>query len=159
MNYYKMKEDKYDEIINDMFMSAKQIKEVFIKIARSNKKIKLLPQNHILLEILAKKGAIPMSDIGNNLCIAKPNLTKIIEELTEEGLVKRVYDKTDRRVIKIQITTKGEEHLSNARELIKETFKKMLCSLDKKDVENLSKSISDINRIVSKLNVDKKDNE
>lgn len=151
-----MKGNTYDNIIDDMFMSANLMKGIFMKIAQDNKEVSLLHSNKSILEVLIKKGPTPMTEIGKELCISKPNLTVIIDHLIQENLVKRSYDDKDRRIIKIDITEKGINSLKKSKEIIKEEFKKMLNQLNKKDAETLSSSLKDFKEIIEKINKGKK---
>src|SRR3990167_2084606 len=55
-----------------------------------------------------------VSDVANYFGIAIPTATVLLDRLTSLGLVQRVPDKTDRRVIGVVLTKKGEKLLSKA---------------------------------------------
>jgi len=151
-----MKNNIYDEIIEDMYASTKLIKSMFMKIAEKNRDIKLIHSNHFILEILLKNGAVSMTELGEDMGISKPNLTVIIDHLIEEKLVKRVYDEKDRRIIRIKITPSGEKILKDTKNMIKKEFIKLLASLNQNEIDTLSESIKNMKNIIIKINASQK---
>lgn len=84
-----------------------------------------LPQ-YITLEMLVRQSGLKMKDIAENLNVSYPAATGIIDRLHKMGMVKRVSDKKDRRVVYIEVTEKGEkiveEVRKNRHELIERVF-------------------------------------
>lgn len=54
------------------------------------------------------------SDIGKNLFIKKPTISKILNNLEDKGYINRISNKVDRRIVYVNLTEKGirlfEEH-------------------------------------------------
>lgn len=50
-----------------------------------------------------------MTDVSRQLDISKPAATQMVNRLVENGMVERVSDESDRRVVYIQATEKGLE--------------------------------------------------
>ena len=50
-----------------------------------------------------------MTDVSRQLDISKPAATQMVNRLVEHGMVERVSDESDRRVVYIQATEKGLE--------------------------------------------------
>ncbi|SQC01138.1 MarR family winged helix-turn-helix transcriptional regulator [Clostridium tetanomorphum] len=68
-----------------------------------------LPKNQsMVLGVLYEEESLPISEIGKKLEISKPQMTVIIDKLIKQDLVERIPDKKDRRVININLTTKGK---------------------------------------------------
>ena len=88
-----------------------------------------------VLDILYHKGPQKICTIIEKTLSTGGNMTVIIDNLEERGLVKRVADTNDRRVRLISITSKGEE---------------MMTSLFPRHIENLQ-------RIMNPLNSNEKD--
>jgi len=53
-------------------------------------------------------GCVRMTDISQYLMITKPAATQAVNKLVEKGLVERVSDEHDRRVVYIQVTENGK---------------------------------------------------
>ena len=92
-----------------------------------------------------------MSKIGNRIHISKSNMTSLIDKLAEKGLVERIPDKNDRRVINITITDKGNNLLKDWREKSNNEIKKNLSNLSEEDLEKLYDSVENIKDILTKL--------
>jgi DNA-binding MarR family transcriptional regulator len=97
-------------------------------------------------------GTMPMSTISKKLCVTKPSITAIINKLVEEKMVDRLYEKEDRRIIKISLTEKGKHYLLKSRDETKETIKKNLSTLSVSDFNKLFKASEDMIQILSKIN-------
>ncbi len=54
---------------------------------------------------------LPMSEIGDRMSVTRTNITKLVDMLEQEGLVRRVSVPTDRRVTLAKLTEKAEELL------------------------------------------------
>lgn len=61
-----------------------------------------------VIECLGHLGIMPIGDISGKLLMSCGNATTIIDNLEKEGLVERIREKQDRRVIKIGLTEKGQ---------------------------------------------------
>jgi DNA-binding MarR family transcriptional regulator len=147
-----------DNMIRDIFLSGGMLRSTFSHIhdhiheGINERKEFSLPRSHyILLAVLKEKKTATMSEICNILYISKPNLTSIIDSLIERKLVKREYDKKDRRIIRIQITEKGEETMKMKKIFIKNELKSIFEKLNEKDMDNLYKSFKNIKEILSKI--------
>ncbi len=78
-----------------------------------------------LMEALFHLGALPLSEVGQKLLVTSGNVTYVMDNLVEMGLVMRERCAADRRVIYAQLTPKGEtmmervfpRHANEVREL------------------------------------------
>lgn len=61
-----------------------------------------------VIECLGHLGIMPIGDISGKLLMSCGNATIIIDNLEKEGLVERIREKNDRRVIKVGLTEKGQ---------------------------------------------------
>lgn len=52
---------------------------------------------------------VPVSVISSMMEVASPTVTPLVKSLERQGLVIRQHDLDDRRIVRIQITDKGEE--------------------------------------------------
>jgi len=62
-----------------------------------------------ILAILEAEGPTPMSRLADQLGVAFSNLTGIVSRMEERGIVERVHDAEDRRVVLAQLTPVGRE--------------------------------------------------
>ena len=104
-----------------------------------------------ILGILVSLGPLPISEIGRQLHISKPNMTPLIDKLVEEGWVKRSRSDKDRRVINVEITEEGIKFLFEARKVVEENIKENLSCLDESEIETLNESLENIKKLTLKI--------
>ncbi len=81
-----------------------------------------------VLTILDAEGPTPMSRLADELEVTDSNVTGIVGRLEERGVVTRVHDAADRRMVRAQLTDSGAEmlhtleqtRLSHMRQLVEE---------------------------------------
>lgn len=95
-------------------------------------------------------GAITMSQIANELYIKLPTASSLIDRLIETKYVKRIDDKSDRRIIKIDLTKKGRQILTTT---MKAKTKKVKFILDKLSAEEKKSLISIMKNLHKKLEI------
>ena len=78
-------------------------------------------------------------------------MTVQIDKLAEEGMVKRLPDKKDRRIIRIEITPKGKSFIETSQKEVEIIIKKNLSTLSKEELESLYQSTENIKKILLKI--------
>ena len=58
---------------------------------------------------------LSMTELANRILASKSGLTRVIDRMEAEGLVRRERPPEDRRVVKVVLTSKGQERLHDAR--------------------------------------------
>jgi len=61
-----------------------------------------------ILRILHDEGPTPMARLSDATILTQPAITSFVDKLESQDLVRRTRDQKDRRVIRIDITAKGE---------------------------------------------------
>lgn len=64
------------------------------------------------LRYIEEQGRPLMQDVAHHLCVTPPAATLLVEGLVRDGLVVRVYDKKDRRAVRLGLAKKGKTLLS-----------------------------------------------
>lgn len=93
-------------------------------------------QIHTLL-FLKENSGVNMSEIASFLQIELPSATSLVSKLVDRGLVQRLPDKEDRRVVKIELTETGTRLLSQTAELRSNKIKQLLTYLSDKQKHDL----------------------
>ncbi len=113
------------------------------------------PKKHdpsiFVLHAVWKHGPVAMSEIGKHMGVSKPYMTMLVDRLISEGLVERVSDSRDRRIVRVEVTEKGKEAVKGFHKAFRETVIKNLSSLDSEDISSLHDSMKIINGIASKI--------
>lgn len=74
-----------------------------------------MPFSHIQIMVMLSGGARTISRISTVLGIAKPNITPLLDNLSARGLVERVRDEQDRRIVNVHLTEAGWEMIHSLR--------------------------------------------
>ncbi|WP_297422436.1 MarR family winged helix-turn-helix transcriptional regulator [Clostridium sp.] len=111
-----------------------------------------IPPSHIkVIFYLAEVKSSPISQIADNLNISKPNMTPIIDNLIGYGLVNRYPDPTDRRILRVELTSKACELLDAFRIAISKSFVEKISLLSDEEIIMLDDSVSNLITILKKL--------
>ena len=91
-----------------------------IAVARLNRQLRqqagdLSPTLQSALVSIERHGPITLGDLATAEQIAPATVTKIVTRLTEDGLVERTVDASDRRVAKVVLTPAGAARLVESR--------------------------------------------
>ena len=111
-----------------------------------------IPPSHAkVIFYLAEFNSSPISQIADSLNISKSNMTPIIDKLISYGLVNRYSDPNDRRILRVELTSKAYEILNSLRTSICNSFIEKISSLSDDEVIMLDESISNLITILKKL--------
>ncbi len=112
-----------------------------------------IPLSHVqVLAMLNDNGSMSVSEISRRLGIAKPNITPLVDRLTETQLVERQRDAQDRRVVNIVIRPEGTEKLTAIRTTMLDLVNHWADNLSVADLKELNKSLASITRILGSVN-------
>lgn len=98
------------------------ILDLYSSVAKAHDALKKIQAKHLfteelttpqfgVLDVLNRKGSIPLKKISDELLVTGANITCVMDNLERENLVKRVPSKVDRRVINAELTPKGKQKL------------------------------------------------
>ncbi len=66
-----------------------------------------MPKYSVLNELVSAGNALSLSDLANRLSCVRSNMTQLVDRLEADGLVKRVDDPNDRRIVQAELTEEG----------------------------------------------------
>ena len=124
---------------------------MFKKLMRVHPPVEMPKQQMGLLFHISKENGKPMNYYSEKMMVPKPNLTVIADKLINDGFVERAFDPSDRRVIILALTKKGEEYLSEHIKKMKEEMVKRLDSFNDKDIIRLNELIEEMKEIFDRL--------
>jgi len=91
-----------------------------------------------------------MKELADNAGVKLPNMTLMIDEMEQAGMVIRTRDKDDRRKVMVGLTAKGRKARDRFLELRQTFAKEMFVRLQKEDKEELLSSLASVCRILDK---------
>jgi len=105
------------------------------------------PQLHCLLA-LNDNGPLPPSQIARYIMVKSSTVTGIIDRLEQKGLVYRIRNSPDRRVITIQLTEAGKELAQNAPPPIQHKIVDGLKKLPEGEIKQIILSLSKLTHML-----------
>ncbi len=141
---------KLEEIADNLMDSVESLHRRMAREGNREGGPKFDPSRFVLRKV-HELGTVSMSEIGANMEISKPYMTALVDKLVTEGLVERVEDPKDRRVVRIRITTTGRDLHREFMKRARERVVSRLSALEPEDIETFHVSIRNIRDILSKL--------
>jgi DNA-binding MarR family transcriptional regulator len=150
-----MKIDILDSVVNDLLsitplvrrnIQRKIVRTAFAKIEEDI----TLPHLEVIVT-LKEEGTRHIAEIGEKLQIPKPQMTHLIDRLEDLGIIARHPDTTDRRIINIELTDRGNQIIDELDRIIKCSIREKLSGLTDEELRDLSQSLRKLGDILSKL--------
>jgi len=94
--------------------------------AARGKAYAVTPPQWGVLAALAANGEQPVSALCQRLAVETPAITGIITRLEHNGLVQRVHDRDDRRVVLVSLTAEGRDIVHSLSPLMAEFNRQLL---------------------------------
>jgi len=95
------------------------------------------------------------SDIAEFLSVSRPDATRIVNTLVTKGFINRVYDKNDRRVIRLKITTEGMRVFEDIKKELITNFSEIINKMEKEDAEALMKGMKALCDVLKGIDMEK----
>lgn len=100
-----------------------------------------LAEQDMLKQIAVNEG-LTLTEIAKRIYFSKAGLTKMLDRLEAQDLVKRQPDLKDRRVIRAIPTAKGKRVLTKSRDILRATMEREFrAHLSDKDLKQLNQSL------------------
>jgi DNA-binding MarR family transcriptional regulator len=99
-----------------------------------------IPQLKSLFYI-SRHGRVNLSGLASGIRVTPANVTGIVDRLVEQGLLRRIPDPDDRRIIWLRLTEKGEALVANLREGRASEMHRILDGLSTDDLSLLARSL------------------
>jgi len=104
-----------------------------------------------IIRLLEEMGPTSIGEIGDQLMIAKAQMTQLIEKLVELNVVERRPVKGDRRKIEIALTDTGKGLMQEHRRNIDKSVMDLMSALPEKDLKSLSDALVIVKDVLNKL--------
>ena len=144
-----------DNIIEDLLsvppLIDRNIRRKLLKTAITSLNEDISPLHFEIIKLLGEAGSLHISEIGERLQIARPQMTHLIDKLVELDIVERHTGTTDRRTIDIMLTNKGGTLSEKRDSLIRKTILETMSSLTMGELQELSTSLIKLREIFTKL--------
>lgn len=142
-------------MIFDSFEIAMLIKEIYAStmgvISNSLKDSGLTNQQVMVIKLIAHNGKINISQICEEMSLAKGTVSGIVTRLENAGYVKKVKDETDKRNTYVTFADKGLEFAKEFRTTINQSFDKIFENFAEEEIKEVKESLLKIRNKIKEV--------
>lgn len=113
-------------------------------VERNLQTIGLGSTEYSILRHLSEEGKMPMAQMANLIMVTPGWITGLIDAMEKNGLVNRVRNTEDRRIIDLVITEAGTDQFERAKSLHTEYIAKSLGGMDPESLSKLKVLLDDL---------------
>jgi len=138
-------EKPFVSLEEEAFLALQRTASLLLQaLGRSLKGHDLTPAQYNALRILRGAGeeALTCGEIGERLVSPGPDVTRLLDRLEQRGLVIRLRDDEDRRIVRARITQRGARLLTQLDEPVEETLAELLGHLGPKRLQALLETLA-----------------
>jgi len=115
-----------------------------------NKKYSISAAQLNCLLALYEAGSLPPSQIAKHMMVKSSTVTGVVDRLEQKGLITRIRNSPDRRVITIQLTDAGKDLAHNAPPPIQ---RKIIKGLEKLSPKEINRIVLGLTKLTDMLDV------
>lgn len=101
-----------------------------------------------ILMIISENEGLKVGELSDIMSITRPNLTPLVDILEQKELIKRVRDKSDKRITRLYITKKGKAQMNKNIELIEARFSEIKANYKDEDLAKIKELCEAIKNII-----------
>ncbi|WP_010236694.1 MarR family winged helix-turn-helix transcriptional regulator [Clostridium arbusti] len=140
-----------EEVVDKLLLLLPTMEKRLIRPLELEIKPSLSLLQYNALFMMKNNEILTMSELSNKMLISKQQLTPMIDKLIDNGLVERMINSKDRRIINVKLSEGGDKFLRDAKSEMTIKLKKRMEVFNKNEMNTLLKAINDIYDITKKL--------
>lgn len=109
-----------------------------------------LPQLHLLM-VLQQDGPITVSELAHLLHVSAPSASAILDRMEERGLVHRVRDLADRRVVHIEMADHGRSVVEELTWMRQDQLQRLLGAMTEEELRALIGGVAAMRAALSRI--------
>lgn len=109
-----------------------------------------VPQVHVLMR-LEEAGPLTVSELAHSLDISLPSASSIVDRMVEHGLVDRVRNEVDRRVVHVAISERGHAVVEQFGGPKSAQLRKLFVTMSPQELEHVIRGVEAVRRAVERL--------
>ncbi|GGK30513.1 putative HTH-type transcriptional regulator YsmB [Caldalkalibacillus thermarum] len=101
----------------------------------------ITPPQFVALQWLNEEGDMTIGELSNKMYLACSTTTDLVDRMESNGLVERVRDTNDRRVVRIHLKEKGKNIILDVLKARREYLASILSNFSQEQVAELARSL------------------
>ena len=108
----------------------------------------LTPTMRAAVGTIAREGPLTLGELAASEQVAPPTVTKVVAKLEDRGLVEREADPTDRRVVRVVLSDRGQRWLEADRQRRHAWLAERIDNLDAAERDRLVRAVDAIESLI-----------
>ncbi|MFV9511104.1 MarR family winged helix-turn-helix transcriptional regulator [Tepidibacillus sp. LV47] len=104
----------------------------------------ITPPQFVALQWLNEEGDMTIGELSNKMYLAFSTTTDLVDRMEKNGLVERIRDQKDRRVVRIHLLNKGKEIINEVLETRRAYLAHILESMSQEEVNQMAISLQQL---------------
>ena len=130
-----------DSITGNMFEALPLLPKRLVRVDAITRKFDM-PFSHVQILCMLSGGSMSIGEISRGLGIAKPNITPLLDNLAERGLLERVRSNKDRRIVNVELLPAGAQMAQAIRETIAEQIAEWPETISASEAKRLNSALA-----------------
>lgn len=146
--------EKVTEIEEHMIEVRNLFVQIFNKMVKGSRRITDMPVTLSQMKALTafhEDREYSMTELSRNALVKMPSMTEMVDRLESEGVLRRVRDTKDRRVVKVALTEMGKKIHSRFIGRRREEMGSLFGKLTVKDLDELLIGLRKVSGILKKI--------
>ncbi len=135
MTTIKEEIDNYRKLTGAMLVAAGVYTRIYSRQCFKNNNFDITPEQFVVIEVLMHHDGLYQRQLSEITLKDRPNITRIINILEENGYVERKSDKSTRKVFKIYLTQKAKDAFPKLQKVTSEYREVMAQGISKAEME------------------------
>jgi DNA-binding MarR family transcriptional regulator len=110
----------------------------------------ITPPQFVALQWLLEEGDMTIGELSNKMYLACSTTTDLVDRMEKNGLVERVRDQNDRRVVRIHLLKEGERIIEEVIKKRQYDLAQVLKSFSEEEIVFLEKSLKKLQQEMKK---------
>lgn len=132
-----------DAVTENMMSLLYKTPKYFLRMDQISRKLDM-PILQMQILCLLREGSISMTEISNRLCIAKPNVTPLLEQMHQRGYIERSRSELDRRMVIASLLPLGEKMVNQIEEEVREQLKSWPTHYNLSEMKRFNKALTTV---------------
>ncbi|HTT35723.1 MAG TPA: MarR family transcriptional regulator [Thermoplasmata archaeon] len=110
---------------------------------------RLTPPQFWILQNVESSGSLGATELSRRLCVRPPTLSGFLDRLVDDGLVARTVSPSDRRQVRIALTSQGSRALGRARTSLEGIWAERLAAVPERRRRAIGRALRDLERYLA----------
>lgn len=103
-----------------------------------------LAKQMALSQLVTAGEPLPLGEIAQRLTCVRSNVTQLVDRLQSDGLVRRVDDPSDRRIIRAELTPLGRELQAQGEQILRAAQQELMARISSAEAAHVVQVLSKI---------------